>query len=447
MFGRGNWAIVGLAKESLDAFKAALDDQLRMIAVSQLAASAVTRHLTTDALGINPFSAPRLDEQQKVPIAQDLEKHLVQFATLDSDKRSEYSLPPELIAHEGFGYGVEQFQLHDTIPWYGLWAVANNWKDISDLASVKEQHSYSVLDRPYKFLQATDKKTVDKDTRGATAAMRKQFAVLVDFNEGRVYIENSNKKTIYLVKELLRQLGAEIIAVAWNFNRPHWPSAILGQLYESSHYLNDFQKRADETTRFRPKEIEKLEDRELESIVSNYFSMSQLSNDLWVGISTPALIRLHDTSQPIAAKAATSATTLLGVTNDAKVFTGSLTFQDRITATSKKGGEITFRKDLVCIDINDQINLVDAGAAMLRGFDLPAFRKDIQREIKKTKQVPTIDQFWSQWLHEMTNGVRIIESCFREVLGLDGMEAGGIIPMGTPTQDEEEPELATTAHA
>ena len=37
--------------------------------------------------------------------------------------------------------------------------------------------------RPYKFLQATDKKTVDKDTRGATAAMRKQFAVLVDFNE------------------------------------------------------------------------------------------------------------------------------------------------------------------------------------------------------------------------------------------------------------------------
>lgn len=440
MFGRGNWAILGLAKESLDAFRASLEDQLRMIAVSQLAASAVTRHLNTDALGINPFSGPRLDEQQAMALEQ--ERHLVQYATLEEEKRSEYSLPPEVIQHEGFAYGIEQFQLHESLPWYGVWAVANQWKDISDLTSVKEQQAYAVFDRPYKFLQATDKKTVDKDTRGKTAAMRKQFAVLLDFNDGRLYIENSNKKTIYLVKEVLRQLGAEIEAVGWNFNRPHWPSAILGHLYESSHYLNDFQKRADETTRFRPKEIEKLEDRELEKIVSNYFSMSQLSTDLWVGISTPALIRLHQTSQPISVKAPASATTLLGVTNDAQVFSGSITFQDRITATSKKGGEITFRKDLLSLDINDQINLVDAGAAMLRGFDLPAFRKDIQREIRQTKQVPTIDQFWSQWLQQMSNAVRTIEASFREILGVDANEAGGILPMRAPVE-EEEPELQT----
>jgi hypothetical protein len=170
--------------------------------------------------------------------------------------------------------------------------------------------------------------------------------------------------------------------------------------------------------------------------------MSQLSTDLWVGISTPALIRLHQTSQPISVKAPASATTLLGVTNDAQVFSGSITFQDRITATSKKGGEITFRKDLLSLDINDQINLVDAGAAMLRGFDLPAFRKDIQREIRQTKQVPTIDQFWSQWLHQMSNAVRTIEASFREILGVDANEAGGILPMRAPVE-EEEPELQT----
>jgi hypothetical protein len=445
LFGRGNWAIVGLAKESLDAFKTNLEDRLRMIAVSQLAASSITRHTNTDALGINPFGSPRLDEQQAV--APDQAQILVQFATADEDKRSDITLPPELIEHEGYAFGLAQFQLHETVPWFGLWAVANQWKDISDLASIKEQHSYAVLDRPYKFLQATDRKTVDKDTRGATAAVRKQFAVLLDFNEGRVYIENSNKKTIYLLKELLRQLGADIIAVGWNYNRPHWPSAILGHMYESSHYLNDFQKRADETTRFRPKEIEKLEDTELEKIVSNYFSMSQLSTDMWVGITTPALIRLHHTSQPIAVKAPASATTLLGVTQDAQVFSGSITFQDRITAMSKKGGEITFRKDLLSLQINDQINLVDAGAAMLRGFDLPAFKKDIQREIKHTKQVPTIDQFWSQWLHEMSNAVRIIESCFREILGLDAAEPGGILPMRAPTEEEEEPEELAVAQS
>ena len=74
---------------------------------------------------------------------------------------------------------------------------------------------------------------------------------------------------------------------------------------------------------------------------------------------------------------------------------------------------------------------------MLRGFDIPAFRKDIQREIRKTKQVPSVDQFWSQWLHEMSSAVRTIEASFREILGLDGQEAGGILPMTAPVEEEE----------
>ena len=435
MFGRGNWAIVGLAKESLDAFKTTLEDQMRMIAVSQLAASAITRHLNIDRLGINPFSAPRLDEQQ--PMALDQEQHLVGYATTKQEQRSEETLSPEIIAHEGYAFGPEQFQIHPNMDWFGLWAVANQWKDISDLTSIKEHHSYEALERPYKFLQATDRKNVDKDVRGATAAVRKQFPVLLDFHEGRVYIENTNQKTLYLVKESLRHLGAEIVAVGWTYNLPDWPSEILNRLYERSHYISDFQKRADETTRFRAKEIERLDDRELESIVSNYFSMSQLTNELLVGVSTPAHVRLHTTSQAIAVKAPTSATTLLGMTNDARVVSGSITFQDRITAQSKRGGEITFRKDVVEFLLNDQINLTDAGAAMLRGFDVPAFRKDIQREIRKTKEVPSIEQFWSMWLHEMSNGVRTIEACFRELLDLDGNEAGGILPMRAPVEEEE----------
>ena len=39
MFGRGNWAILGLAKESLEAFKANLANQTLMAGSSQMAAS------------------------------------------------------------------------------------------------------------------------------------------------------------------------------------------------------------------------------------------------------------------------------------------------------------------------------------------------------------------------------------------------------------------------
>jgi hypothetical protein len=207
-------------------------------------------------------------------------------------------------------------------------------------------------------------------------------------------------------------------------------------LYEATQYQGDFQKRADEATRFKANEIEKLEDRELESIVANYFSMTELPGELWAGISGPAQIRLHDTSPPIGVKASTSATTLLNMTDDAKVISGAVTFQERVSTTSKNGGELTFRRDLLCIDVNDRINLTDVGAAMLRGFDIPALRKDIQREIRKTKEVPSIEQFWGKWLHELSNAVRTIDAAFRELLNIDGNQEAGILPMRVPAKEE-----------
>jgi len=434
MFGRGTWAIVGLAKESLEAFRKSLEDRTIMAAASQIAASAITRQFSSDALGINPFSAPRLDEQH--PLGLDRQEELARYAASDQGERSNLNLPAEILDCEGYGVTVEQFQLHPTMPWYGLWAVSNEWKDVSDLASIKEQRSYVLLDRPYKFLQATDKASVDKETLGVTAAVRKQVPVLLDFNEGRVYIESNNKKLIYTIITHLAKLGIEIIPVAWTYSFPNWPAEVVSRLYETTQYRGDFQKRADEATRFKANEIEKLEDRELESIVANYFSMTELPGELWAGISGPAQIRLHDASPPIGVKSPTSATTLLNMTADAKVISGVITFQERVSITRKNGGELTFRRDLLCFDVNDRINLTDVGAAMLRGFDIPAFRKDIQREVRKTKQVPSIEQFWGNWLHELSNAVRTIEAAFRELLTIDGNQENGILPMRVPEKEE-----------
>src|SRR5260370_33144319 len=336
MFGRGNWAIVGLAKESLEAFRTSLEDRTLMVASSQMAASAITRHFKSDALGINPFSAPRLDEQHTVGL--DHQEEFARYATSEQEARSNHSLPAEILDCEGYGFTVEQFQLHPTMPWYGLWAVSNEWKDVSDLASIKEQRSYVLLDRPYKFLQATDKTSVDKETLGVTAAVRKQVPVLLDFNEGRVYIKNNNKKLIYTITERLKQLGVELIPAAWTYSLPNTPAEILKKVYEGTQYQGDFQKRADEATRFKANEIEKLEDRELESVVANYFSMTQLPSELWVGISGPAQIRLRDASPPIVVKSPTSATTLLNMTADAKAIWVAVTFQERVSTTSKNGG-------------------------------------------------------------------------------------------------------------
>ena len=434
MFGRGTWAIIGLAKESLETFRTNLEDRAIMAACSQLAASAVTRQFSSDTLGINPFRTPRLDEEH--PIVPAHQEALAQYAITEHEAGSDHALPAEVLDCAGYGFTEARFQLHATMPWYGLWAVSNQWKDVSDLASVKEHRSYVLLERPYRFLQAIDKKSVDQETLGVTAAVRKQVPVLLDFNEGRVYIESSDQKLIHAIVVLLQQLGAAVIRVAWTYSHPNWTAEILNRLYEGTEYQGAFIKRADEATRFQPKEIEKLQDRELEAIVANYFSMTQLGSDLWAGISGPAQIRLHDTSAPIGVRAPTTATTLLQMTNDTKLLSGALTFQERVAFAGKDGGERAFRKELFCVDVNDRINLTDVGAAMLRGFDLPSLRKDIQHEIRKSNQVPSIEQFWSSWLHELSNAVRTIESAFREVPDIDGDQEAGILPMKLSTLEE-----------
>lgn len=434
MFGRGSWAVLGLAKESLDAFQRSFENRGLMLAVSQIAASAVTRQLMSDAVGVNPFGAPRLDEKR--PLDAEEQKIVAQFATADKEDRSDRSLPSAIFESPAYAAEESDFQIHSDVPWYGLWAVLNQWKDISDLASIKEQHSYEVIEKPYKFLEASERKGVDADTQGVTAAVRKQVPVLLDFHEGRLYIENTSKKVLFVITEHLKKLGAEVVPLAWTYNRPAWPAEILNRLHQSTQFQTDIEKRAQEATRFTSKEIEKLEDRELEKIVAKFFSMTELPNDVWVGITSPAQIRLHQTGQPVGVRAATNATTLLGMTEEARIVSGSLTFQERISYVSKKGEPMTFRKDIVSLDVNDQINLTEVGAAMLRGFDIPAFRKDILREMKKTKQTPPIQEFWGSWLQQMSSAVRLIEASFREVLELDGTEKAGLQPMHSVTEEE-----------
>jgi hypothetical protein len=432
MFGRGAWAVFGLSKESLETFKTIVEDRAIMVTASQLAASAMTRYSKADTVGLNPFGSPRLDEEH--PLDPEFEAELAGYTGSEPAERAA-ALADEILNCEGYGATEAQFRLHPELPWYGMWAVINEWKDVSDIASVREQRSYKLLERPYRFLQSTDKKSVEEVTFGVTASIRKQIPVLLDFHEGRVYIENTSKKLIYQVTVRLRQIGIDVIQVAWQYPRPNWHEAILNRLYENTQYQDDFRKRAEEAARFRAAEVEKLQDREVENIVANYFSMTQLGTDLWVGISGPARIRLHAASPPIGVRAATSATTLLNMTDDAAIVSGAITFQEIVAGTTKKGVDYTFRKNLLSFDLNDRINLTEIGAAMMRGFDLSSFRKDILREIKYTKQVPSVDQFWANWLHEMSNAVRTLEVCFRELLGLDGNEEGGILPMQTPTTE------------
>lgn len=436
MFARGNWAIVGLVKESFEAFSNSLADPIRMALASQLAADAVARLHGGDAMGINPYSAPRLDEEQE--LTPDQQTELSRHAVADQVDAAN-ALPADILEGTGYGRSAEAFQLHAELPWFGLWAVANEWKNASDLPSIKEQSSYVLLERPYKFLQPTDKRTVDEKTQDSTAVCRTQVPVLLDFHQGRVYIESTNKKQIQAIIVSLSRLGAEIVPVAWNYPVHNWTEAILNRLYENTQFRDDFDKRAEEARRFKESEIEKLEDREMEAIVSKFFSMTELATGVWIGISGPVRIRLHEATPPVAVRNPAMATTLLKMAGGTGLVTGALTIQECMTVTTKSGAERNIRRDIARFDLNDRINLTEIGAAMLRGFDMASHKKDVFREIRETRQVPTIPQFWSAWLHQLSNAVRTIEESFRTVLELGGEEQAGIVPMQLTGGAEDAP--------
>ncbi len=419
MFSRGNWSVLGLDIQSLPAFEATLNDARKMLSYSQLAADAVVRQMDTTAIGINPYCRPRLDEDCEM--SSEERQALADFKAVKHEDPEGSEIDPMVLEFDkGFRYGVGSFQIAPGQPIFGLWFVYNEFKDVGDRNSLREDLSYCATQKPYKFLAPAEKKTVEADAKTLSATVRKQFPVILDFTEGRIYVEQTSKSMILLLKDFLELLGVETYSVAWKFDGSDWIRSFFARIYEDSRYKEEFARRAQDTTRFGPDEIEKLEDLETEKIVSTYFAMTELESESWVGLASPAHIRLFPTSSAVVAPTSPTATLLLGTGEQAQIYSASIAFQERRLLVNKKGEERILRNTIFSLDVGDGINELDAGAALLRGFDLPGFKKGIQREIRKSKEVPPIDRFWFEWLSGTKNAIHSFAAAVRDTLQVEG---------------------------
>jgi hypothetical protein len=460
MFARGNWAILGLKLDSLKTFQDSLLDKTKLLYASQLVASSVTRIAGQPSVGINPFEFPRKDENLKEVDAEERElsyQILAHFASQDEENRGTVLGTTETLIHNtggiprslrvGYFAGLDavQYQLRDGIPYYGFWFVENTPKDITHTASKREHFSYKVTGKPYKFLQGGEKKDVDALVTSDEKMERKQFPVLLDFIEGRLYIEATSKNTISSLVYLLDGLGIQVEGLAWSFGEPTWPAAFLNKLYEQTHFAEAFNKRAEERTRFTPDQIEPLEDKVMERIVTKFFGLAQLENELWFGLGAPAQVQLTKSMDPITVATVENATTLLK-RDEAKLWSGSVDVQEVDTYTTKSGVEKTNRKTIFTLDINDTINFTEVGAAMLRGFDLPQFKRDLTRQMRKAKTVPPVADFWFGWLQGMRTAVSEFTDSVSLALGIEGTDIGLVVlktftPEAADTSSDGEVEL------
>jgi len=398
MFARGSWAVFGIRADSEDAFVKSLDN---FADVSQASAVNKAKGDSLPTNGINPYDLPRFDENN-----------------VELDVTS------------------DSFKLGDHV--YGLWFCQNGFEDVTDPKSKQEGIAYEQAGKPFKFLKKEEKLHVESLVAASAVASRTQFPVLIDFAEGRVYAEVTGADEIGELRRLLEVMGAVPFNLSWNFGGPNWVVDFLNKVQSMNKFHKPMLDRADELRRFRADEVVKLDDKMLESIVSGYFSMSELETGQWAGLSTPSKIKLFAASEPSAESAVSTAFTLLNLVDSAQIVSASVVFQNLDSKFNRKGEEKPFRTDLFTIDMNDKINISDAGAAALRGFDMPQYKKDMKR-LAKSGDVP-IKVYWFDWLIAMKNSIHFFVDNVTETLSID-KKLGLLAYQSEQTEDTEAAEV------
>jgi hypothetical protein len=431
MYKRGNWSVLGVKKN--DKLLEAIGQPRMMLELSALVAlvSCKMKEITTS--GINPFAQPRLDETIYAVTSDSTDEpsvfleNLYHYAKDTPADRAIADIDPYLpfvgLSESDYSLGDEKF---------AFWYVINQWKDSNDAASFKEKLCYERFERPYAFISGDDKKRIDAEASSQTAILRRQFPVFIDFRAGLIFAETTAGPEIEILLDTFKTIGLEIEGRHWEFdNDPLWMFKFLNFAAENTKYKEEFTKRAEELTMFSKGNIAKLENKAMEAIVSNYYSLAELPNALWAGLKAPAQFRLHPASDtPIGATTPSNAWTVLNFTDDAQVFASGVVIQELYTRINKADqSEKIIRKDIFTLTIDPSINNLDLGVAFLKGFDLPKIKTEINREVKKTKTNLAISQYWMRWLQEMEEAVLTFISCVRDTLELSGSAKAGILPM------------------
>ena len=413
LFGKGNWSIFGVRPESHMPFAVSLASPVELFNVSQLKANILTNFQKQSTVGINPFAQPRKDEgltdvQLQYDIAQGLTHNGDGAQLVGQDRLQDF-----------FGATPAQYRIgqDDQSLYYGFWVVFNDFEDLTDTASKKEQLAYNAISRPYKLLNSNEKKGIDAQVAATNVSNRKQFPVLVDFVDGRVYAATTNTEELSWVMAILKQLGAVTFSLRWDFDHTEWPSLFLSKVVTETRqsYRDAMKTRADELTRFTKKEVEKLEDQMMEKVVSTFFAISELPTGQWAALKPAAKVKLYKPSDPVSASDASGAFTLLGLSDKSFPISASVVFQD-LSSRFKGDKEIQYRKDIFTLNINDNINNMDAGTALLNGFDVPSFKRNVMKEIKQTKSELPIARYWDSWLRELRGAVLMFVDNVTETL-------------------------------
>lgn len=426
MFSRGNWAIFNLDPNHCEVFRNSIKDPYTMTAVSQFAAAAIAETTEIETFGIAPYAHPRLDE--KFALNHTSRMNLIEFMTTEKSDRKKNPLPALELAGGGkyeIPYGEDTFSITGNIDSkiFGLWFITNEAKDILDTASIREGKAYDAFGTPYKLLSKADKTQVDEDIHIRPVIKRTQFPIIVDFMCGHLFVENTNKTVLENVMRLMENLGAPVIPVAWQFKH-NWVEEFLGKVYNGSEYSDLFYEYAKAVGTGSEKLMEEQLKAEggVEKVrtLKNFFA-SYDNEGYYLALTTPAKVRLGECEDTASLSSVTGVTAVMRQSDSSfRLRSANVTFryEDDSDVEAKMIDELS-------LELSDQINLTEVGAALLRGYDAHRFKR-----MTGSYEGRTPSKFWMAWRSYMLNSIDTITIHIASVLNLD-VDAVGIVPLST----------------
>jgi len=212
----------------------------------------------------------------------------------------------------------------------------------------------------------------------------------------------------------------------WKFVEGDWITKFLNSTVGTRLYADQINKRANDKRTFTGAEVEPFEDPTIERIVDKHFAVVDPGTGLQYALSPTATVTLYPGGSPITVSDPSDLINLFAYHVKAVLDTAHLIFQEVETKETKKGTK-TFRTDLFSFDLNQNVILWDAGAALIRGFDVPNFKRSVIKEIRKTKQEMPISFYWSEWLRQMNEGVHTFSDNLATALGIDRTGEFGLV--------------------
>ena len=416
MFGKGTWTVFKIKEEAgekpIDVFQREFSD-LNEAFIPVLAISRAIADKTT-TVGLAPFSHPRLGDEEDISIGnsvEDLESALINQNihewTYDATDGVLTSATGTLSTKL-----VPEFWVPDAADWeissgvYGAWMMVFEYTDNQDSNSKKERMAYD-YGAPFKLQSGEIKKQITEAVADVNALTRKHFQLVLDFNQGLVWLNSAGKPVIEEVMrvfdrlglvletpdELVEDLDADTI------------SEILNTLYGKSEISDECLTRLAAMKLHGAEGVEPHENATMEKILKAFYAFSE-SDGYHIGLSTPAAILLNpNLPSPTGARSVFEATELLQTSDEAAITETGLMFTEYEDRTSKSGDVKRVLSKKFSIQATPNLFHKELPGLIIKGVNVENFKFLVKQHAKATDAAPTIKEYWAMYYDAMKTSV------------------------------------------